>query len=109
MTENPLTWQQKLNIMRRIGDLYRTSVRRLDIEQAAGRSIATEALRDDFELKMMMDRTLADCSRTTRLITTRDFLEIPQKGWYRLYFSRSQYYRLRHRAVDEFLHCLQIA
>ena len=109
MTENTLTWQQKLNLMYRIGDVYRSSRRRLDIEAAAGRSIRTEALRDDLEMKMLMERTLADCCPNTRLITTKDFLEIPRKGWYRMYFSQSQYYRLKHKAVDEFLHCLDLA
>ena len=104
--KNELTYHQTLNLMTRLGDLYRCCVRRLDVAEASGRDMRSPSIRDDYEMKVLMERTLADCSRETRLITTRDFLEVSSRDWYRVYFSRSQYYRLRRKAVDEFLRCL---
>ena len=108
MAETELTYQQKINLMNHIGDAYRGSLRRIDLAESAVSSYPAERIQDDYAMKTLMERCLRDCSRDTQLITRRDFLEISEKHWYLLYFSQSKYYRLRKKAVDEFLHCLDV-
>lgn len=108
MNDTGLTWQQKLNIMNHLGDAYRSSLRRIDLAEDSRFHYVSEGISGDYAMKVLMERTLADCSANTRLITQNDFLEVKDRRWYTGYFSQSRYYRLRKKAVDEFLHCLEI-
>ncbi|MBQ1355384.1 MAG: hypothetical protein IIY72_02775, partial [Solobacterium sp.] len=68
-----------------------------------------QALYDnDGSLIMLIDRTLMDCSKETQCIIRNEFLEIPEDMWYLPFFSRSAYYRLRKKALVEFMNCLKI-
>ena len=109
MTATALTYQEKVNILRSIGRLYRRSCRRIDLSEMIGEnSPGNAAQKEDYDLKALIERTLLDCSKTTRLIADNEFLHICERNWYRVYFSQSVYYRLRRKAVDEFLECLEI-
>lgn len=108
MQSTEMTWHQKVNLMNHIGDAYRGSKRRIDLAEKHGARFSSKAIEDDYALRSCVERALKDCSRQTQLITTRDFLEVNDRHWYRLYFSQSSYYRLRRKAVDEYLHNLDI-
>lgn len=43
------------------------------------------------------------------LIIERDFIDIAYKDWWRGYFSKATYYRIKNRAMDKFLNCLSRA
>ena len=108
MQNTEMTWHQKVNLMNHIGDAYRGSLRRIDLAEKHGAAYSSGAIADDYALRTYVERALKDCSSQTRLITTRDFLEVNDPHWYRLYFSQSSYYRARRKAVDEYLHNLDL-
>ena len=109
MNEKSLTYSQQICIMKYLGDLYRASVRRIE-RAAESRSTAvhSQMYNDDCQLKSYMERTLRDCSPNTQLITSHEFFENSPSDWYRVYYSQTTYYRLKKKAVGEFLHCLDI-
>lgn len=108
MRNTEMTWHQKINLMNHIGDAYRGSLRRIDLAEKHGARYSSDTIADDYALRAYVERALKDCSSQTQLIATRDFLEVSERSWYRLYFSQSSYYRLRRKAVDEYLHNLDL-
>ncbi len=76
-------------------------------------SIAYQSCRDkndmttcDQQFLNLIERTLKCCSETTNWIIRFDFLEKQANDWYLNYFAKSSYYRLKRRAIYEFLNCL---
>ena len=49
---------------------------------------------------------LNNCSKVSRLILENEYILYKGKEWWYDYFSRSNYYRLKQKAMDEFLDCL---
>lgn len=92
-----------------IGKVYRRSRKRRDVFEYQKCIRENQAVYDnDGSLIMLIDRTLMDCSKETQCIIRNEFLEIPEDMWYLPFFSRSAYYRLRKKALAEFLNCLKI-
>ncbi|MBQ1318117.1 MAG: hypothetical protein IIY53_08785 [Solobacterium sp.] len=96
-------------IVKYIGKVYRRSKKRRDVFEYQKCIRENQALYDnDGSLIMLIDRTLMDCSKETQCIIRNEFLEIPEDMWYLPFFSRSAYYRLRKKALVEFMNCLKI-
>ncbi len=96
-------------IVKYIGKVYRRSKKRRDVFEYQKCIRENQALYDnDGSLIMLIDRTLMDCSKETQCIIRNEFLEIPEDMWYLPFFSRSAYYRLRKKALAEFMNCLKI-
>ncbi|MBR0213534.1 MAG: hypothetical protein IJL95_02280 [Solobacterium sp.] len=92
-----------------IGKVYRRSRKRRDVFEYQKCIRENQAVYDnDGSLIMLIDRTLMDCSKETQCIIRNEFLEIPEDMWYLPFFSRSAYYRLRKKALVEFMNCLKI-
>lgn len=51
---------------------------------------------------------LQACSKENRLFLQQEYLAGNDKGWWHGYYSRSTYYRVKRRAMCEFLHCLDV-
>lgn len=49
---------------------------------------------------------LCSCSKVSRFILENEFILYKRKEWWYDYFSRSSYYRMKQKAMDEFLDCL---
>ena len=47
------------------------------------------------------------CEDEHRKILENEFILHMNKDWWYDYYSRSTYYRMKQRAMDEFLHCLE--
>ena len=96
-------------IVKYIGKVYRRSKKRRDVFEYQKCIRENQALYDnDGSLIMLIDRTLMDCSKETQCIIRNECLEIPEDMWYLPFFSRSAYYRLRKKALVEFMNCLKI-
>lgn len=101
------TSKQKRNIVSTIGDRYRVCMRRMEsLEAQNAVSLNMKDYRDAQEYVNDINRTLLDCTSDTKLIIRKEFLCVSEPGWYQEYFSRNTYYRLRKKAVEEFLNQL---
>ena len=57
----------------------------------------------NFELLIeMVDRIHQKVSPDSLLILQKEYLDLEEKGWWHHYYARSTYYRLKHRAIEEF-------
>lgn len=68
-------------------------------------------LNDDLMLKEELEKVIStfefilDClSKESRLIIEKEFIEKERKDWWVYYYSRSTYYRLKTRAMEETLY-----
>ena len=106
MGEMKRDYETQKNMLRYIGDMYRRSRREIDCCRFD--SVMPAGLANDRQLVYLIDRALEDCSNDTKLIIRNDFLKKSEPQWYRNYYNATTYYRRRRRAVEEFMHCLNI-
>lgn len=99
--------EEALCIVKKVGEIYRLSAQRVDYYVYANCVQENQVEYDDSRKYVKkVEQVLENCKPTTRIIIRRDFLEINDTLWYRSYFGRSQYYRLRKEAIIEFVNCL---
>jgi len=60
----------------------------------------------DKEYLFLIHETLRRLTHEEQRLLRNDFLLPLSKNWWMEFYSKSTYYRLRHCAVDRFLHCL---
>lgn len=102
-----LTNKQLRNVANTIGDRYRIAVRQMEsMESDRTVSLNMQEYKDAADYVKEIDRTLDDCTEDTRLIIRKECLSMSESGWYENYYSRNTYYRLRKKAVIEFLRLL---
>mgnify|MGYP004451910115 FL=1 len=99
MDEYDVKEQEKL--VRYMGKLYQRSKRNLQVEGEEG-----ERYFQDMKFVMTIDLILKDMRKEQQLIIRKDYLQTPVDMWYRHYFSRSSYYRIRNKAIKEFVAAL---
>lgn len=62
-------------------------------------------LKEDLEKVISTFEFILDClSKDSRLIIEKEFIEKERKDWWVYYYSRSTYYRLKTRAMEETLY-----
>lgn len=65
-----------------------------------------EELAEAFEFVETIDAVLASMNEEEALILRFDYFENRIPKWYMNYFTRSTYYRIKTRAIDEFVRCV---
>ena len=102
-------YAEKRKIIKYIGDIYLKAQKRVDVLHFNNCIEENWAVYDnDTQLIHLIDRTLLDCSNDTKNIIRHDYLEVSNSHWYESYYSRSSYYRLKKKAIEEFLNNLNI-
>ena len=104
-----MDFEQKDKVLKYIGEAYQRSRKRLDM-RVRGRMVAenSRSYESDRDLVGLIDRTLRDCSADTRCIIINDYLISSRPAWYKSYYPASTYYRLKHKALEEFIRCLNM-
>ena len=104
--KNQKEYQTKKELVKFMGDAYMASKKRIDIYEFTDNKGNDPGYLNDLEYVFRIDRVLQDCSDDTKKIIRHDFLQRSEAGWYKSLYSPSSYYRLKRRAVEEFMHCL---
>lgn len=109
MTLNNLTYDEEKNIVKYIGSEYQDSKKRMDI-LSYGDCVCenSEDYQNNLAYVRTINRVLSDCSQDTRSIIMHEFLTNSEANWYLDYYSRGTFYRLKKRAIKEFLRCLKL-
>lgn len=58
------------------------------------------------DLNTLINRSLRRISKESRRIITKEYVEGADEDWWYEYYSRSSYYRLKNKALDEFINQL---
>ncbi|MEA5026616.1 MAG: hypothetical protein VB012_03030 [Erysipelotrichaceae bacterium] len=58
------------------------------------------------DLVMMIDFTINRLDEESRRIINYDFINKKHKYWWNEYYSRTTYYRLKNKAMSQFINCL---
>lgn len=103
------TYEEMKGIMKYIGKIYKRAKKRVDVLHFNNCIEENWPVYDnDTQLIHLIDRTLLDCSNDTKNIIRHDYLQLSNPHWYESYYSRSSYYRLKKKAIEEFLGSLNI-
>lgn len=93
--------------------MYKASALRKEIEKILRRygtnDFRKNSLMDedyDNNLLLSVDYALKQLDKDERRIIDNDFIEKVDKNWWCSYYSKSTYYRLKVRAMEHFLDCL---
>lgn len=97
---------QDRDSMHYLGTIYRSCKKKIEIYQQYQSNC--KEYQNSVCFVDIIDRVLDGCSHDTKIIIQHDFLERNPTCWYESYFSRSSYYRLKDKAILEFLDCLEI-
>lgn len=84
--------------------LYQSALSRQRYAQEINACITLSSCDKDY--LFLIHETLRRLSQEEQSVLRNDFLSPLSKNWWMEYYSKSTYYRLRHCAVDRFLHCL---
>ena len=90
-----------------LGKLYRSYKKEIEIfeyQNCVAENYRTYKAESEFIY--LIDVNLRHCSKDTRCIITHDYLMDSEQDWYRDFYSKSTYYRLKRNAVKEFVDCL---
>lgn len=55
----------------------------------------------------LMEITLSSLSDDSRRIIEQDYIVKREKEWWLDFYSKTTYYRLKRKAIDEFIRCLE--
>lgn len=104
-----MDYRSQCSMLRYIGEVYQRAKKRLDLADYENTVMEKTALYEsDSAFVFLIDRTLQDCSKDTRLIIRNEYLSFSHKEWYRGFYSESTFYRLKRKAVHEFIDCLNM-
>lgn len=84
--------------------LYQNALSRLRYTQEVRESLSL--LPHDKDYLFLIEACLKRLTQEEQRLLHNDFLSPLSKNWWMEYYSKSTYYRMRHLAVDRFLHCL---
>ncbi len=103
------SYEENKKIMKHIGDIYKKAKKRVDVFHFNNCIEENWAVYDaDRQLIHLIERTLRDCNSDTKNIIQHDYLRVSHSRWYEPYYSRTSYYRLKKKAIEEFLTLLNI-
>ena len=99
-----LSSQQKESLIRYITSCYRKSCQRQRMK-LHGKEGSDPA---DTLTVSLYESALEALPGKYREIIVREFLDEEGEGWYYHYYSKSTFYRLRQRAISEFMDCMNV-
>ncbi len=109
MKGNKMSYQELEKIVKYIGNIYRKSIVRKEIKTGilqVNEESNTYKYNDD--LVIAIDCYLNECSRDTKCIIEKEYLNKNDPYWYLEYYTKSTYYRLKKKAILEFINCMDL-
>lgn len=108
MIDKSLTLHDKENIIRYLVRCYRRSRQRQKIDVYPTVQETRSVYECDQLTVNLFESALEAIPDSLREIIVREFLDENTEGWYYNYYSKSTFYRLRQKAISEFLDCLNV-
>lgn len=88
---------------------YRRAQRSLEIRDIKGEIQENEVFyNDDKVLVHLVESSLKKCSEDSQRIIENEYFTEAAHDWYLSFYSKSTFYRLKHRAIEEFVNCLNL-
>lgn len=100
-----LSCRELEKIVNHIGVLYKKSVLR---NNSLTLNEQGKTYKDDKQLICAINSCLNECSKDTKCIIENEYLKNMDNYWYLEYYTKSTFYRLKKKAVKEFIDCMDI-
>lgn len=91
-------FKEQEKVMCYLGKLYQRCKRDMQVEDQQ-----SDQYYNDAKFVMKIDLVVKDLPKEYQLVIQKDYLQVSEGPWYLNYFSRSSYYRIRNKAVKEFI------
>ncbi len=103
-----LNLKEKERVIRNMIKSYKRAQRYLEIKNFEGVGEESSNYVSNQILSHLVESALKECSKDTQLIIENEYMKKSFRNWYFEYYSRSTYYRIKHKALDEFIDCLNL-
>ena len=103
----PTDPQELEQITRYMTQCYRKAKQRRKLEKMLCRESNYQSEADDLIIALY-ESALESMPNTTREIIVREFLDEDHDGWFYNYYTKSTFYRLRQKAIREFIDCMNV-
>ncbi len=103
-----LTSQELEKIVLHVAKIYRKSNLRNTINKNYNVKENNLLYKQDKDFIHTIECLLGECSRDTRCIIENEFLKKTDSYWYLDFYTKSTFYRLKKKAVKEFIDCMDI-
>ncbi|MEG0168612.1 MG284/MPN403 family protein [Anaerorhabdus sp.] len=104
------TWsdKEKITFITFLAKGYMNSMRRVHLYRIFGVQEGHMQYEGELGSLYLVDSALRLCSSTSEFILRNEFFGYSKPNWYRDYYSKSSFYRLKKQAIDEFIDCLNL-
>lgn len=102
MEKNDLGLKRKEKMLLNIIKKYKVSLISVEVREISQEYNKKEYLNDVAYIHLF-DKILQECDEDTNKIIRNEYLGKKRYRWYNEYYSRSTYYRLKNKALDEIL------
>jgi len=89
-----------------VGRLYKNAKCIVDMYEMNETSVLDDNYMQQKALLNIVDRILLQCDSQSRFLLKNVYFKNNEKKWYQQYYASSTYYRLKKKAVDEFVELL---
>ena len=104
-----LTFKEQDQIVHYIIRLYKKVDKKLEVEKLVNKNeLVTNINDNDLIFRKIVDDALYDLNEDHHRIILNDYIIKQKPIWIYEYYTKSTYYRLKHKAIEEFLQCLNI-
>ncbi|MEG0177443.1 MG284/MPN403 family protein [Anaerorhabdus sp.] len=108
MLDKKLSYKDKSVLVTYLAKSYINSVRRVEIMQFKGISEKDTQYLGEISSINLINAVIEQCSSTSQIILRNEYFGKRETKWFLEYFSKSNFYRLRKVAIEEFIDCLNI-
>lgn len=106
MKKDELEYRSKEIILLELASIYKKYKFRIDLNDNYYSIKEGEPIESYYRYVRVIDLIISKLSSDTKIIILNDFFEDRDNKWYLEYFTKSTYYRLKKKAVNEFINCL---
>lgn len=107
MIHENYTFEEKNKLIVYLMRLYRKAKTNISyIEDCDLIQERIEEYRVERKTKLIIEDALDELDEQLRMVIINEYVLKKDKKWYLEYYGRSSYYRLKSKAIDEFLRCI---
>ena len=105
--DKSLTFKQQDEIVNYIIRLYKKADSRIKLEEMIKSDEKSRNIsKNDLIMIKIVSDALFELNEDYQRIIQNDYIIKQKPIWIYDYYTKSTYYRLKHKAIEEFLHCL---
>ncbi len=109
MIDKNLKLKDKEKIVLYMIKSYKRAKRNINLQELRGGVQESAGVyKEDLMVIYLVDSTLQECNEDSKRILHHEYFVNSASNWYLEFYSKSTFYRLKHRAIEEFIDFLNL-